>query len=52
MLSVICLFLMYWSPFVAVGALLRRTKRAMLFGAVAAPVLFFFLLWMFGPRVH
>jgi hypothetical protein len=39
-LFLMLLFISFWSPFVAVGALMNNTKRAMIYGAIAVPILY------------
>jgi hypothetical protein len=42
----VLIFVMFWSPMVAFGALFGRTKRAMVIGIFAAPVMYVLLTFI------
>ncbi len=46
------IFMMFWSPIVAIGAFVGRTKRAMLIGAVVVPLLVIVSLMALMPTVQ
>src|SRR5262245_49612875 len=43
------IFLVFWSPFVAVGILIGRVQRAMVVGAIASPLIYLIILWATLP---